>query len=88
MLFMNFTFWQIIGILLAVAALILGGLILFSDKFLAHMHKATWRRTGAYGDWLFSSDREASNFDRYGTGLGLFLGGLIFLTTPYLKGGV
>jgi hypothetical protein len=82
---MTLTLWQYLGVILAVAAICLGGLTLFSDKFLAFMHRTTWRRTSAHGNRWFSNEREASKFDRYGTGLGFLIGGIILLMMSLIK---
>jgi hypothetical protein len=66
--------------------LIFGGLIVFSDDFLAHMRRTTWSRRGARG--VFGkkfTEKESYSFDRYGTGLGFLVGGIILLTMLFIK---
>jgi hypothetical protein len=66
--------------------LIFGGLIVFNDDFLAHMRRTTWSRREARG--VFGkkfSEKESYSFDRYGTGLGFFVGGIILLTMLFIK---
>jgi hypothetical protein len=81
---MNLTVLQMVGALSAVAAILFGALVLFSDRFLGFMRRTTWRRLEAHS-WWFSNNQESRMFDRYGTGLGFFLGGIVFLAIILLK---
>jgi hypothetical protein len=66
--------------------LLFGGLVVFSDDFLARIRRTTWRRgeaRGVYGKKF--SEKESYSFDRYGTGLGFFVGGIILLTMLFVK---
>jgi hypothetical protein len=81
---MSVTLLQVVGVLSAIAAILFGSLVLFSDSFLEFMRRTTWRRTEAHSRW-FSDNQGSRMFDRYGTGLGFFLGGIIFLALILLK---
>jgi hypothetical protein len=57
---------------------ILGGAIVFSDRFFDWMNKHWWNR-GLQKDLRSMSLQGIRNFNRYDRGLGLFLGGLLLL---------
>jgi hypothetical protein len=80
---MNLSSSQYILAIVAVIVMIFGALVLFSDKFLARMHKSLWRGVGSADEWF--SEADSKSFDRYGRGLGAFIAGLILLAMLLIK---
>lgn len=67
----SFQLWLLIGGSLLT---VLGGLVVFNDRFLKYLEQ-TWWKKGRADDAIFS-DKGARIFNRYGTGLGCLILGI------------
>ncbi len=67
-----FIFSLLVG---GIILIILGSLVLFSKRFLEMLHKTIWKP----GKISFFSERDGYIYDRYVTGIGGIILGLMFL---------
>jgi hypothetical protein len=67
---------QILILIVAVVFVILGGLVVFSDKFYSYMMR-TWWAPCKLDKALFPSG--GNIYNRYGRGLGTLIGGIIII---------
>jgi hypothetical protein len=71
--------------LIGVVLVLFGGLVVFSDSFLARMRKSLWKSIGPEPFGLKFSEAGRISFDRYGRGAGALTAGLILIALLILK---